>query len=876
MASKPSQGSDSAAKHKHTPSHAKEGGPNRGSTCGHDHEHSHAHGCSEEHDAGQREHSHGSTCNHSHDHGHSHGNSSDDHNHNHADHSHTHAYSHNGERENRLVSAQDSCCGPHSHPHVHDAGEERSHHKEKPACGCCDHDAGRHAASDDVACAAENGIALPGLAGAGGAEGTVSVFRIDGMDCADCARGLEKRVGALGGVARVTVNFGAAKMTVEHGGKAAEAIVQTVKQAGYAAYEQKGRNVPAADREASFWRKNRKAAGTAIAGALFAAGWLLALTGAGPDALPNILYAAAIVAGGYRIAKSGLYGLKSGTIGMDLLMTIAAIGAAAIGEWAEGAAVVALFSLGETLEALTMDRTRRSIRGLMELAPNEARIRRGERESSMSVDDIVVGDVMIVKPGEKLAMDGTVVSGRSAVNEAPITGESLPVEKGAGDAVFAGTINEYGALEVEVTKLANDNTLARIVHMVEEAQAQKAPSQRFVDRFAKIYTPAVIAIAAVIAIIPPLLLGGSFQDWFYKALMMLVVSCPCALVISTPVTIVSAIGRAARTGILIKGGAHLERLGAISAIAFDKTGTLTEGKPQVTGIYPLHDQAEGELLALAAAVERYSEHPLAKAIVRKALEEGLNVPGSGEFRAVPGDGAVALVGGRTYRIGNPRWVRQELGLSPDYEAERIAALQDAGQTVMLLASEERAEALLAVADTVRANSAETIGRLREAGIGRIVMLTGDNAGTARNVAGQLGGIDYRAELLPQDKVTAIRELLERHNGVAMVGDGVNDTPALASATVGIAMGAAGTDTALETADVALMGDDLGKLPEAVSMSRKALRVIKQNIAFSLLVKAVFLALIALGHSSLWLAVLADTGSSLLVIANGMRLLRAPK
>jgi Cd2+/Zn2+-exporting ATPase len=373
-----------------------------------------------------------------------------------------------------------------------------------------------------------------------------------------------------------------------------------------------------------------------------------------------------------------------------------------------------------------------------------------------------------------------------------------------------------------------------------------------------------------------LLFEGSFQEWFYKALMMLVVSCPCALVISTPVTIVSAIGRAARTGILIKGGAHLERLGAISAIAFDKTGTLTEGKPQVTGIYPLQGQEEGEMLALAAAVERYSEHPLAKAIVRKAQDERLQVPDSGEFRSVPGGGAIALIGGMECRIGNPRWVRQELGLTPDYEAAKIAALQDAGQTVMLLASGQRVEALLAVADTVRGNSAETIGRLREAGVGRVIMLTGDNAGTARSVAQQLGGIDYRAELLPQDKVTAIRELLKEHNGVAMVGDGVNDTPALASATVGIAMGAAGTDTALETADVALMADDLGKLPEAVSLSRKALRVIKQNIAFSLLVKAVFLGLIAAGYSSLWLAVLADTGSSLIVIANGMRLLRAPK
>ncbi|GAA3401084.1 cation-translocating P-type ATPase [Paenibacillus hodogayensis] len=818
----------------------------------HHHDHSHSHDHSHGHD-----HSH--NHNHKHDHNHSH-----EHDHNH-DHKHGHDHSH---------SHGDACCGGPSGPEPDDQPV-----LSPPSCSCCSHGSDDRSSSESETAAA-GGLfgAAAGSIGFAGAAGTISVFRIGGMDCADCARGLEKRVGAIRDVARVNVNFGAAKMTVEHSAAGTiDSIVKTVEQAGYSAYAQTGRTDSAAPPEVSFWRRNRKAAGTAASGLLFAAGWLLSLLGAGPELLPTVLYGAAIAAGGYRIAKSGLYGLKSGTIGMDLLMTIAAVGAAAIGEWAEGAAVVTLFSLGETLEALTMDRTRRSIRGLMELAPREARLRRDGTEVTVPVDDIRVGDIMLVRPGEKLAMDGTIVAGRSAVNEAPITGESLPVEKNAGDDVFAGTINEYGALDVRVTKLASDNTLARIVHMVEEAQAQKAPSQRFVDRFAAVYTPAVIVIAAGIAVIPPLLFDGAFSEWFYKALMMLVVSCPCALVISTPVTIVSAIGRAARTGILIKGGAHLERLGAITAVAFDKTGTLTEGKPRVTGVVPLHgDRSPDELLALAAAVERYSEHPLAKAIVQKAEEDGLVVPASGEFQSVPGGGAIAMVDGAAFRIGSPRWVRQELGLPADYADDRIVPQQEAGQTVMLLASEGRIEGLLTVADTVRTDSADTLRKLRESGIGTMVMLTGDNAGTARSVAERLGGIDYRAELLPQDKVTAIRELLERHGGVAMVGDGVNDTPALASATVGIAMGAAGADTALETADVALMGDDLGKLPTAIRLSRKALRVIKQNIAFSLLVKAVFLILIALGHSSLWLAVLADTGSSLIVIANGMRLLRAPE
>lgn len=702
-----------------------------------------------------------------------------------------------------------------------------------------------------------------------------SAFAIEGMDCADCAQKLERKIGALAEVSQVSVNYGAATMTVEHNGTGVPSIIRAVSQAGYTAVERRdGR--PSGGAEQPFWKRNKKVLPTAIAGVLFASGWLVELSGIAAEWVIVVLFAASIVIGGFRIARSGIYGLKSRTIGMDLLMTLAAVGAAAIGEWGEGAAVVFLFSLGETLEAYTMDRTRRSIRGLMDLAPQTALVRRGAIEQELPVEQIGIGDTILVKSGEKVAMDGIVRLGASAVNQAPITGESIPAEKRAGDEVFAGTINGHGSLEIEVTKLSKDNTLSRIIHMVEEAQAQKAPSQRFVDVFAKYYTPAVIVVALGIACIPPLFPGQLFSEWFYRALMMLVVSCPCALVISTPVSIVSAIGNAARNGILIKGGAHLERLGAVSAIAFDKTGTLTMGTPQVTRVVPMDDTDERSVLALAVAIECHSEHPLAQAIVRKAEEEHLTYHRGTDFVSATGNGAQAVVEGELHLIGRPKWFVEQLGQNGGESTElldRCRELEQKGQTVMVIGTREQAIGIIAVADQVRSNGRQVVQRLREVGLERIVMLTGDNEGTARAVADSLGGLEYRAELLPQDKVSHVKELMSGGAGAAMVGDGVNDAPALATATVGIAMGAAGSDTALETADVALMADDLEKLPYAIRLSRRALAIIKQNIAFSLLVKAVFLLLIFFGVSTLWLAVLADTGSSLLVILNGMRLLR---
>lgn len=705
----------------------------------------------------------------------------------------------------------------------------------------------------------------------GGAQPSHS-YRIEGMDCADCAFRLEKVIGALPGVDQVAVNFGAARMAVQYSGNNAAAIVTAVGRAGYTAVRETERQYFATEQR-SFWLRNKKAKYTLLSGLLFCIAWMMSYTPDMPDITVRLFYAAAILAGGFPIARSAVFSLKSRTIGIDLLMTVAVIGAMAIGEWMEGAAVVVLFSLGETLEALTMDRTRRSIRGLMDLAPAEAQVRRDGQIVTMAVDEIAVGDVLIVKPGEKIAMDGIVVSGQSYVNQAPITGESLPVQKEVGDAVFAGTMNEQGSLEIEVNRLHQDNTISRVIQMVEEAQAQKATSQRFVDVFAKYYTPAVMILALALVIIPVAVLGLPFDKWLYMALMLLVVACPCALVISTPVSIISAIGHAAKKGILIKGGAHLEQLGSVSAIAFDKTGTLTRGIPHVSRIIPLGQHTEDEVLRIAAAIEAHSEHPIAGAIVRLADERQIDYTRADQFMSITGRGAQGVVNGTSYYAGSPRWFREQ-DMYEDVQHEiAVSEFEQAGETVVLIGSESERIGMIAVSDELRESSRAVIADLRQAGIARSIMLTGDNEGTARAVSSRLDRIDYRAQLLPQDKVEALRELM-RDGRVAMVGDGVNDAPALAAATVGIAMGAAGSDTALETADIALMGDDLTKLPYAIRLSRRTVKIIKQNIIISLAVKALFFALIFSGHSTLWMAVLADTGTSLLVIANGMRLLRS--
>ncbi len=584
------------------------------------------------------------------------------------------------------------------------------------------------------------------------------------------------------------------------------------------------------------------------------------------------LYTLAIISGGWGNARKAFFALPRLNFNMSVLMTVAVLGAAAIGEWAEGAVVAFLYSVSEMLEAWTMQRARRSIRELMDIAPKVARIRRASTDAEVPVEDIVVGDVMVIRPGEKIAMDGRISKGESAINEAAITGESVPTEKGPGAEVFAGTLNINGALEVEVTRRVQDTTIAKIIHMVEEAQAERAPSQAFVDRFAAVYTPLVIALAAAIALLPPIALGYEWGAWVYRGLALLVVACPCALVVSTPVSIVSAISNAARNGVLVKGGVYLEAVGALRSIAFDKTGTLTRGEPVVTDLLPLQARSETELLQVAVNVETHSEHPLALAIVRMAEERGIRPDPADDFSAITGRGATGVSEGRSVYIGNLR-LYEEQGVSIEPTRKQVHDLQQEGKTAMIVGSGDGFLGIIAVADEVRKSSKDAILELKRAGIERTVMLTGDNEQTARAIAAKLGVDDYRAELLPEDKVAAVKELNHQYGEVAMVGDGINDAPALATATVGIAMGGAGTDTALETADIALMADDLSKLPFAVRLSRSALRVIKQNIGFSLVIKLVAVLAVFPGWLTLWLAIIADMGATILVTLNGIRLLR---
>jgi len=668
-----------------------------------------------------------------------------------------------------------------------------------------------------------------------------------------------------------SVNFGASKITV-----VGNTTIEKLEEAGafenLKIYPEKG-EIQRQKKE-PFWKEYS----TVLVSLVFVILGYLSQSIYGEESLPTIAaFLAAILIGGFSLFKTGLKNLFRLEFDMRTLMTIAIIGAGFIGEWTEGAVVVILFAISEALEKYSMDKARASIRSLMDIAPKEALIRRNGQELLIKVDDIQIGDIMIVKPGQKIAMDGIVVKGYSSVNQAAITGESVPLEKSVDDDVFAGTLNTEGLLEVKVTKRVDDTTIAKIIHLVEEAQAERAPSQAFVDKFAKYYTPAIIVIAALVAIIPPLLFQADWSEWIYQGLAVLVVGCPCALVISTPVAIVTAIGNAARNGVLIKGGVYLEEAGALNAIAFDKTGTLTKGIPAVTDYVMLDNEAdENELLSIIAALEYNSQHPLASAIIKKAEEKEITFKDVvvEDFSSITGKGIKGTIKGLTYFIGNPKLFEELLNnsISPEI-SNKINELQHLGKTVMVVGTTDGISALIAVADEVRESSRSTIARLHALGIKKTIMLTGDNKGTG-NAIGELVGVsDIEAELLPQDKLAFIKKLRDEHGKVAMVGDGVNDAPALASATVGIAMGGAGTDTALETADIALMGDDLKKLPFTIKLSRKALTIIKQNITFSLAIKLIALLLVIPGWLTLWIAIFADMGATLIVTLNGLRLLR---
>ncbi|HEY3281651.1 MAG TPA: cation-translocating P-type ATPase [Armatimonadota bacterium] len=692
-----------------------------------------------------------------------------------------------------------------------------------------------------------------------------------GMDCPDCALKIEKAVGRLPGVLSVEVNFAAARMFVEYraGQVGVPDIVKRLEGLGYG-IEGPVRGARAAG-PGEWWRRHKVTVSTAASGALLLAGYLAGAWGLGVPG--RVLFAASILCGAYYMARGAVSALLLGAFDTNFLMLVAAVGAAALGQWAEGAMVVFLYSLGNALESLTTEKTRASIHALMRLAPPTAQVLRDGGELEVPVETVLPGEVIRVKPGAAVPLDGVVHRGQSWVNQAPITGEAVPVSVAEGSQLFAGSLNQEGSLEVRVAKGYKDTALARIVHLVEEAQAQKAPVQRFTETFGRIYTPAVIVLAVLCAVVVPWAFPSPGHSWIQRALTLLVVACPCALVISTPVAVAAAIGRAARQGVLIKGGAHLEALSGISVVAFDKTGTLTRGTPVVTEVRPLGVSAE-ELVALAATVEHHSEHPLADAVVREARRREVTLFEAQAFRALPGMGAEARVSGALLRVGSPEYLRGA-GVGLSGASEELNTWRDLGRTVVGVAREDRLLGLLALEDEVREGAAEALAGLRRVGVSRLVMLTGDSEGAAHRVAQALGLDEVRHGLLPEQKVDAVRELTARYGRVAMVGDGVNDAPALAAATVGVAMGAAGTDTALETADIALMGDDLAQLPEAFSLSRKALRVVRQNVVFALLVVALLVGTTLIRGLRLSLGVAGHEGSALLVILNGMRLLRLP-
>lgn len=694
---------------------------------------------------------------------------------------------------------------------------------------------------------------------------TKNTYQLQGLTCANCAQKFEQNIRAIESVEDVKVNFGAAKVAIT-----GDVTIEQLEMAGAFDNITVVRETETPLDKTPFWKK-RENMTALIALAILLIGLAVQLILGKNHPIVISIFILSIVVGGYDLFKVGFKNLFSLYFDMKTLMTIAIIGAAIIGEWVEGAIVILLFALSEALESYSIDHARQSIQTLVSIAPNEATILQDGQAVLMDVADIQIGDIMLIKPGEKIAMDGVVVDGKTSVNQAAITGESLPIHKTLSDEVFAGTMNEEGAIQVKVTKLVEDTTLAKIIHLVEEAQAEKAPAQHFIDQFAKYYTPAIMLLALFVATVPPLLVGADWSKWVYLGLATLVVGCPCALIISTPVAIVTAIGNAAHHGVLIKGGAYLEEAGRIKAIAFDKTGTLTVGKPAVTEAISFTNDDVDELLRIAAGIEAFSEHPLASAIVHEVKNRGLTAYEARHFQSVTGKGATAVVHGKQYGIGNMALFAENN--VNEHIVNQVHSLQQKGQTVMLVGSEEEIIGLIAVADQVRTNAASVIERMKKYNLKHIFMLTGDNERTARAYAEQLGITDVRADLLPEDKLTAINELRTTYGTVAMVGDGVNDAPALASASVGIAMGSAGTDAALETADIVLMDDDLEKLPFSISLSRRTVSIIKQNIIFSFSLKIVALALVIPNLLTLWIAIIADVGATLLVVLNSMRLMK---
>ncbi|MBI1819576.1 MAG: cadmium-translocating P-type ATPase [Nitrospirae bacterium] len=684
------------------------------------------------------------------------------------------------------------------------------------------------------------------------------------MDCPDCGLKIEKRLRQLSGVETAEVNFMTTLLTVNYQPSEIKprSIEQEVENLGFSVI---GPNRTIQNQTVQFLKKRHHSIATC--GLLVCLGFLSSLLFFPP--LSNVFYFSAILLGGYSFAAKAFYSARHWILDMNVLMSLAVLGAVLLGDHLEAASIVFLFSFAQWLETYSVDRSRKTIRQMIDFTPAEASVRRGGLDQRVEAGQVRVGERVMVRPGEKIPFDGKIVKGFSSVNQASMTGESLPVDKKENDQVYAGTLNLQGSLEIEVTHLWKESRMARIIHMVEEASGRKAQSQRFVDVFAKYYTPAVIGFAFLAAVIPALFLQGDLNAWFYRALVLVVIACPCALVISTPVTIISGLSTAAREGILIKGGLFLEELGRIKTFVFDKTGTLTAGNAEVKGVYPLAG-TPFSIIQTAASIEKYAKHPVAEAIVAYATREKTGLTAVHDFQALPGLGGTGQIEGQSWFVGNHRYF-EERGLCSKQIEETLFPLESQGYTSVLVGNEREVLGIIALSDTLRPETGEALKRLREEGIGTISMVTGDNRMNASAIASQISLDEFHAEILPDEKANMIGRLRKKFDKVAMVGDGINDAPALAAATVGIAMGEKGTEVSMETADMVLMSDNLMKIPFAVRLGKETLKIIKQNVALSIGIKMVFLALAVAGWSTLWMAVAADMGASLLVIGIGMRI-----
>lgn len=717
---------------------------------------------------------------------------------------------------------------------------------------------------------------------------TTSKLQVQGLDCADEAAELRQTVGSLAGVRELSFDYLRGVMIVDHDEAVASLarLMEAVASAGMRAevWQDDALKI-VAPMDDGRWRRSAltMASGCCLAVAFVADWWSRGWRGAfgGDDSgqvfTSSVLYGISALLGSLIVLPKAWAAVRRGRLEINVLMVIAVTGALFIGQFAEAATVSFLFAVSLALEAWSVGRARRAVEALMELAPETACVQRADgTEAIVSPGEVPLGATLVVRPGEKFPLDGRVKRGETSVNQAPITGESVPVAKRPGDDVFAGTINEDGAIEIVTTKPAADSTLARITRLVTEAQSKRSQAEQWVETFARYYTPAVMGLAVAVMLLPPLIGEGSWVGWFYQGLVLLVIACPCALVISTPVSMVAALASAANQGVLVKGASFLELVAHLKAIALDKTGTLTEGRPEVKEVVALGGHTDNELLDIAAAIEARSQHPLAAAIVRHAESLGLQPKPADDFQAISGKGATAAISGQRYWIGSHRAFEERGQETPEMH-DRLEQLAAHGYSVVVIANDEHVCGLITLGDTVRTNAKDALAALHRAGIKRVVMLTGDNpsAAAAVAVAVAVGVDDVRAELLPEDKVAAIEQLVTEYGRVGMIGDGVNDAPAMARATLGIAMGAVGTDTALETADIALMSDDLSRVAWLIQHSQRTLKIVRQNITASLGVKAVFVILTMLGHANLWSAIAADMGVTLLVIFNSLRLLHTP-